>query len=131
MHAWYYTAASGQSAKFVAVWNTLQPVPSLNADWSKLAVVSGRTFASVGLLLFWTLCIVLVYATVMDSLAGKSWKKGNAFGVVIWAIVFVFFGSFSHFNVLDMPLQFVLGELVLEAIICLAGGITTAAIYQA
>ena len=130
VHSWFYTAASGQSAKFVAVWNTLQPLPPLSAKWSDLAVVPPRAFATMGLLLFWMLCVTLVYAVVSDCLPGKSWRKGISAGVMVWAIAFVFFGAFFHFNVLNMPIVFVLGEWVLEAAISIAAGVTIAAIYK-
>jgi hypothetical protein len=130
VHSWFYTAASGQSAKFVAVWNTLQPLPPLSAKWSDLGVVTARTYVTMGLLLFWTLCVTLVYAVVSDCLPGKGWHKGISAGVMVWAIAFVFFGSFFHFNVLNMPIIFVLGEWVLEAVISIASGVTIAAIYK-
>ena len=130
VQSWFYTAASGQSAKFVAVWNTLQPLPPLSAKWSGLAVVPPRAFATMGLMLFWLLCVTLVYATVADSVPGKGWRKGITYGVMVWAIAFVFFGAFFHFNVLNMPIVFVLGEWVLEAVISIAAGVTIAAIYK-
>lgn len=125
----FYTSAAGQSAKFVAVWNTLAPTPSLSPAWSAVAAMSGRKLASMGRLLFWTLGVV-VYAVVADSLPGRGWRKGLTYGLAVWAIAFVFFGAFLHFNVLDMPIRFVLLEWVLEAIITIAAGITIAAIYK-
>jgi len=130
VHTWFYTGASGQSAKFVAVWNTLAPKPPLSAKWSDLAVTSGRTFATMGLLVFWTFCLVVVYAHIADGLPGKGWRKGVYFGLMVWAVAFVFFGAFFHFNVLNMPIIFVLGEWVLEALISIAAGVAIALVYK-
>ncbi len=45
------------------------------------------------------------------------------------AVAFLFF-AFFHFNVLNMPLSFVLLELVLEAAITVAAGVAIAALYK-
>ena len=130
VNTWFYTGVSGQSAKFVAVWNTLAPVPPLSAKWSDLAATSGRTFATMGLLVFWTLGLVVVYAQIANCLPGKSWRKGVYFGLMVWVVAFVFFGAFFHFNVLNMPIIFVLGEWVLEALISIATGVAIALVYK-
>jgi hypothetical protein len=130
VQAWYYTTAAGQSEKFAAVWNTLQPLPSLSANWAKLADASARTYAVMGLLLIWTFLLVIVYAVVAPCLPGTGWRKGISSGAMIWAIAFVWFATFSHFNVLNMPLGHVIGEWVLEAIICVVGGIAIALVYK-
>jgi hypothetical protein len=130
VHSWFYSSAAGQSEKFVAVWNTLQPTPALSPAWSDAAAMSERKLAVLGLLLVWTLALVIGYTFVADALPGTDWRKGVSYGLLVWAIAFPFFGFFFHFNVLNMPIQFVLGELVLEAIISIATGITIAALYK-
>jgi len=76
------------------------------------------------------LALVIVYALVADSLPGAGWRKGLTYGLMVWAVAFLFFGFFFYFNVLNMPLSFVLLELMLEAGITVAAGVTIAALYQ-
>jgi hypothetical protein len=130
VHNLFYSTAAGQSEKFVAVWNTLTPTPALSPAWESMAAMSGRKAAVMGLLLGWTLILMVAYTFVADSLPGTGWRKGLSYGLLVWAIAFPFFGFFFHFNVLNMPIGFVLFELVLEAVISVAVGVSIAALYK-
>lgn len=126
----FYSTAAGQSEKFVEVWKTTTPLPALSPAGADTFAISGRKLAEMGLLLVWMLAVVVVYALVAESLPGTGWRKGLSYGGVVWAVAFLFFGFFFHFNVLNMPLSFVLLALVLEAGITVAVGVTIAALYR-
>lgn len=126
----YYSAAAGQSDKFVAAWNTLQPLPALSAKWSTLANPSGRTFAVQGLLLVWLFGVIFVFAKLHATIPGAGLRKGVNYGLIVWALCFVFFDVWSHFNVMAMPVVFVALGLVLNLVISIAAGVTVAALYR-
>ena len=125
----YYSAA-GQSDKFVAIWNTLQPLPALSAKWSTLANPSGRTFAVQGLLLVWLFGVTFVFARLHAAIPGAGLRKGVNYGFVVWALCFVFFDVWSHFNVMAMPVAFVALGMALNLVISIAAGVTVAALYR-
>jgi hypothetical protein len=101
-----------------------------SSEWSHLGAASGCTYAVRAFLLIWTFLLAIVYAVVASCLPGTGWRKGVSSGLLIWAVAFVWVAIFSHFNVLAQPFGLVVGELVLEAIICVIGGITLAVIYK-
>ncbi len=126
----YYSAAAGQSDKFVAIWNTLYPLPALSAKWSELANPGGRTFAVQGLLLVWLFGVTFVFAKLHDAIPGTGLRKGVNYGLIVWALCFVFFDVWSHFNVMAMPLVFVIFGLVMNLIISITAGVTVAMVYR-
>ncbi len=126
----YYSGAAGQGDKFVAIWNTLQPLPALSANWSELANPTGRTFAVQGLLLVWMFGVAFIFVKLQHAIPGTGLRKGVNYGLIVWALCFVFFDVWSHFNVMAMPLGFVVFGLVLNLIISITAGATIAAIYK-
>lgn len=126
----YYSGAAGQGDKFVAIWNTLQPLPALSANWSALANPTGRTFAVQGLLLAWIFGVTFIFAKLQHAIPGSGLRKGVNYGVIVWALCFVFFDVWTHFNVMAMPLGYVIFGLILNLIISIIVGVTVTAIYK-
>lgn len=90
----------GQSAKLVAVWNTIEPVPSL-ASLAPALVVTPLIYSAI-------------FAILYDSVPGRSpVTKGFAFGVAMWALVAVFFELFTPFGLFGEPAHLLAFELVL------------------
>ena len=125
-----YTPQAGQSDKLLAMWLTLEPLPAVGPFWERLTTFGGRTSAVAGLLLLWAFGLVLIYATVAEALPGEGWRKGLAFGAMLWVMTYFFFEVFFPFNLLGEPFGIVLLELALEAIMALAYGVTIAALYR-
>ncbi len=126
----YYSGDAGQGEKFVAIWNTLQPLPALSAKWSALASPTGRTFAVQGLLFVWMLGVTFVFATIHEAIPGNGLRKGVNYGLIVWALCFVFFDVWTHFNVMAMPLGYVLFGLVLNLVIAIVAGVAMAMVYR-
>ena len=125
-----YTSKMGQSDKLLSVWFTLEPSPAVTPFWDEIVIFSGRKLAVLALLFLWTFSLVLIYATVKDALPGQGWRKGLAFGALLWATVFLFFEVFFAFNLLGEPLGLVIFELGLEVGLALVTGVTIAAFYR-
>ena len=125
-----YTDSFGQSSKLIAVWKTLEPIPPANPFWDQLFVFSGRKFAVLGLLLVWAFGVVLIYATVYESLPGEGWRKGLSFAAIMWAMAALFFEAFTPFNMFGEPFGLVLYELALWALGLAVWGILIAVFFR-
>jgi len=90
----------GQSEKLVNVWNTLEPVPSLQS-------------LAPGLLITPAIFCIL-FAVLYDSIPGSTkLKKGFSFGIIWWTTVSVFFELFTPFGLFGEPLHLLGYELFL------------------
>lgn len=90
-----------QSAKFIAVWQTLQPLPLVVTN--PLLFLGGTAIIGVG--------HGLVFAAIVKGLPEPLLKRGFVFGVVVWALLFIFLVYFAPFNLLGAP--FVLWSMVI------------------
>ena len=92
-----------QSAKFIAVWQTLQPLPLLVTN--PLLFLGGTAIIGVG--------HGLVFAGIVRGLPEPILKRGFVFGLVVWALLFIFLVYFTPFNLLGAPL--VLASMVIAS----------------
>ncbi len=83
-----------QSAKLIAVWQTLQPLPLVVTN--PLLFLGGTAIIGVG--------HGLVFAAIVKGLPGPILKRGFVFGLVVWALLFIFLVYFTPFNLLGAPL---------------------------
>jgi hypothetical protein len=85
-----FSESMGQSPKLVAVWTQLQPVPSLASLAPALLVMPSVA--------------CMVFARFYDMLPGKKRTvKGFSFGIMLWALVAVFFELFTPFGLFGEP----------------------------
>ncbi len=92
-----------QSAKFIAVWQTLQPLPLLVTN--PFLFLGGTAIIGVG--------HGLVFAGIVKGLPEPILKRGFVFGLVVWALLFIFLVYFTPFNLLGAPL--VLASMVIAS----------------
>jgi len=90
----------GQSPKLVGVWKTLEPVPSLESLAPAL-VITPAIYS-------------FVFAVLYDSIPGKTRiTKGFSFGVILWALIAVFFELFTPNGLFGEPAHLLAYELFL------------------
>lgn len=121
-----YTDQFGQSPKVLSVFLEQEPLPAVTPFWDAALDVSRRELAVHGLLLVWSLALVVVFAVVWVPRPGTWWRKGLQFGVAVWAILFLFFEAFVPFNMLGEPIRLVGLELTLQLIAMLLSGMVIA-----
>jgi hypothetical protein len=93
-----FSQSMGQSPKLVAVWTQLEPVPSLASLAPALIVMPAVA--------------CMVFARFYDMLPGKNRAvKGFAFGIMLWALVAVFFELFTPFGLFGEPAVLLAYEL--------------------
>lgn len=109
-----------QSAKMIAVFFELEPLPRSGTQPLALAV---------GLLLIGVLHGA-VYAWVAPALPGVGWRKGFAYGLVLWCLMIVWFEFFMLWNVLHEPLPLILLEGALWMLTLQLEGTAIAAVYR-
>jgi hypothetical protein len=125
-----FTPAAGQSPKVLAVWLEQPPLPAVTPLWADVGSIDGRGLAVQALLLAWALGLALVYALGWRQRPGPAWRRGLAFGVAMWAVVFVFFEAWVPFNVLGEPFHLVAFELALELVAMSLTGVAIAVVYR-
>ena len=90
----------GQSPKLVGVWKTLEPVPSLESLAPAL-VITPAIYS-------------FVFAVLYDSIPGKTRiTKGFSFGVILWALIAIFFELFTPNGLFGEPAHLLAYELFL------------------
>ena len=108
-----------QSAKLIAVMQTLQPLPLSTTNpalfFAGLAVVG----AVHG----------VVFALIVKGLPEPRLRRGFAYGVVLWALVSVFFEFFTPFNLFGEPLALVFLQLAIWFIVFQVEGIVISLVY--
>jgi hypothetical protein len=89
-----------QSAKFNAVFQTIEPLP--------------RTVGQPLLLIGGLIGISILYATVHDTirvaLSGSIWFRSTKFGLILWAVMVPWFEFYLPWNVMHEPPMLVLLE---------------------
>jgi hypothetical protein len=95
-----FSESLGQSPKLVAVWTEIEPVPSLVSLTPALVITP--------------LIYSFMFALLYDSIPGRnSIAKGFAFGVIVWALVAVFFELFTPNGLFGEPAHLLAFELML------------------
>lgn len=108
-----------QSAKLIAVWQTLEPLPLLVTN--PLLFLGGAALIGVG--------HGLVFAGIVKGLPESLLKRGFVFGLVVWALLFIFLVYFTPINLLGAPL--VLASMVITGFffVAQAEGLILSLIY--
>lgn len=111
-----FSEGFGQSPKLVGVWKTIPPVP---------------TFESLAPALLVTPAIYsFVFALLYDSIPGKrKVTKGFCFGVILWALVAVFFELFTPNGLFGEPAHLLAYELFLWFVGLVSVSIVISLIY--
>lgn len=105
-----------QSAKFLAVMSTIQPLPRVAAaPW----VIPAGAIA-IGII------HALVYSRIRGAFGGGAVRRGSRFGLVAWALMAPWFEFYLPWNVMREPLPLVLLEAVCWLTVLLAAGVVTA-----
>ncbi|HJU85722.1 MAG TPA: hypothetical protein VJ551_04485 [Nitrososphaeraceae archaeon] len=95
-----FSDSMGQSSKLVAVWTQVEPVPSLVSLIPALIIMPSVA--------------TLVFARFYDLLPmGDRSLKGLSFGIMLWALVAVFFELFTPYGLFGEPLILMAYELTL------------------
>jgi hypothetical protein len=95
-----FSDAMGQSPKLVSVWTQAEPIPSLQS--LAPALLSMPSIASV------------VFARFYDQLPTRDRRlKGLSFGIMLWALVAVFFELFTPYGLFGEPPILLAYELIL------------------
>ena len=97
-HDIIYSESLGQSPKLVAVWTTLEPVPSV-LSLTPALIITPVIFS-------------FFFAVLYDSIPGHGKiKKGFAYGIILWGTIAVFFELFTPVGLFGEPLHLLAYEL--------------------
>jgi hypothetical protein len=95
-----FSDSMGQSSKLVAVWTQTQPVPSLGSLAPALIIMP--SIATV------------IFARFYDLLPTQDRRlKGLSFGIMLWALVAIFFELFTPYGLFGEPPILLAYELTL------------------
>ena len=112
-----FSESMNQSPKLVAVWTSLEPVPS------ELSLIPALVITPAIFSFF--------FAILYDSVPGKTRiKKGIAYGLILWGTIAVFFELFTPLGLFGEPLHLLAYELLLWLIGLVAVGIVLSLIYK-
>ncbi|WP_316504676.1 hypothetical protein [Nitrosopumilus sp.] len=107
----------GQSDKLVAVWNTLEPIPS-EMSLTPALIITPMIFS-------------FLFAVLYQSIPGNGiLRKGFFFGVMWWGTVAVFFELFTPLGLFGEPLHLLVYELFLWFVGLITVGIILGVIYS-
>ena len=112
-----FSESAGQSPKLVAVWTKMEPVPSLASLLPALTITP--------------LIYSAVFAILYDAVPGRTGKaKGFSFGVMMWALIAVFFELFTPNGLFGEPAHLLLYELALWFAALSTVGIVMGFVYK-
>jgi len=112
-----FSETMGQSPKLVAVWNTLEPVPS-QLSLIPALIITPSIFS-------------FFFAVLYDSIPGKGkLKKGFAYGIILWGTIAIFFELFTPLGLFGEPLHLLGYELFLWFVGLVVVGIILSLIYK-
>jgi len=95
-----FSDSLGQSSKLIAVWTQIEPVPSLVSLIPALIIMPSVA--------------TLVFARFYDLLPTRDRRlKGLSFGIMLWALVAVFFELFTPYGLFGEPPILLAYELML------------------
>ena len=111
-----FSESMGQSAKLVAVWNTLEPVPS-EISLTPALIITPMIFS-------------FLFAVLYESVPGnRRITKGFFYGVILWGTIAVFFEMFTPLGLFGEPLHLLGFELFLWFAGLVSVGIVLSMIY--
>ena len=108
-----------QSAKFLAVFSTIEPLPHM---------VGKPWIVAVGLLVI-GMVHGLVYAGIGPHLPGSTLRRGTTFGLVAWALMVPWFEFYLPWNVMHEPFALLLLEAVCWFLVLQGVGLAIAFVY--
>lgn len=108
-----------QSPKLLAVWQELEPLPLVLADPGLFTVGVALLGAVHG----------LVFRGIVRGLPADPLRRGLAFGLVLWALMALFFEFFAPLNLFGEPLALVALELALWLPVLLVEGLVLSLVY--
>lgn len=112
-----FSESMNQSPKLVAVWTSLEPIPS------ELSLTPALIITPVLFSFF--------FAVLWDSIPGSSkLKKGISYGMILWGTIAVFFELFTPLGLFGEPLHLLAYELFLWFVGLVATGIVLSLIYR-
>ena len=107
----------GQSDKLIAVWNTLEPIPS-EISLTPALIITPIIFS-------------FLFAVLYESIPGNGrLRKGVFFGIMWWGTVAVFFELFTPLGLFGEPLHLLAYELFLWIIGLVTTSIVLSSIYK-
>lgn len=106
----------GQSDKLIAVWNTLEPIPS-EISLTPALIITPMIFS-------------FLFAVLYESIPGNGrLRKGFFFGIMWWGTAAVFFELFTPLGLFGEPLHLLGYELFLWFVGLVAVGVILGIIY--
>ena len=108
-----------QSPKLLMVWQELEPLPLITTN-PVLFLVGLLPIAAIH---------GLVFAYILPSLPSSIYKRGFAYGVLLWLLVSFFFEYFTPFNLLGEPIWLVSVELMAWFVVTQLEGLIISTIY--
>jgi len=116
----FLTDPSIQSAKLIAVWTRIEPLPLVVADPPPIVL---------GLLLFGVLH-AFIYRWMAPAWPRGIAARGLRMAGLIFLMTFLFWEFFTPFNLFGEPVGLILAELVFWAAIALGEGFAMAAVQE-
>jgi hypothetical protein len=111
-----FSESAGQSPKLVAVWNELEPVPSLVSLLPALTITP--------------LIYSVIFTILYEAVPGRNGtRKGLSFGIMLWATIAVFFELFTASGLFGEPVHLLAYELLLWFVALSTVGIVMGTIY--
>jgi hypothetical protein len=112
-----FSDTMGQSPKLVAVWNSIDPIPS-ELTLTPALVITPAIFS-------------FFFAVLYDSVPGQGrLKKGFAYGIILWGTIAVFFELFTPLGLFGEPLHLLGYELFLWFVGLVIVSVILSAIYK-
>lgn len=108
-----------QSSKLIAVLFEIEPLPLMFTDAPLYLAVAAALGAVHGLVFMW----------IEPILPKEIVPRGLTFGVVLWALMALYFEFHAPFNMFGEPLRLVALELGLWAIVLVVEGLALSALY--
>jgi hypothetical protein len=109
-----------QSAKLIAVWTKIEPLP---------LVVASPAPIIAGMLLF-GIAHAFIYRWIAGGWPAGALQRGWRFALLLFVLSFLFWEFFTPFNQFGEPIVLIGLELVFWAIIALADGLAIAFVME-
>lgn len=112
-----FSESMGQSPKLVAVWTSLEPIPS--------------QFSLIPALIITPIIFSFFFAILYDSIPSRTkLKKGLAYGIILWGTIAVFFELFTPLGLFGEPIHLLAFELFLWFIGLVTTSLVLSSIYK-
>ena len=112
-----FSESIGQSPKLVAVWTSLEPIPS-ELSLTPALIITPAIFS-------------FFFAILYDSIPGSGrLKKGIVYGIILWGTIAVFFELFTPLGLFGEPLHLLGYELFLWFVGLVTSSLVLSFIYR-